>query len=288
MCLKQKEEKLNNKDIGLTIYNLRKSRNLTQKELSEKIFVSQKAISKWETGDGVPELANLMGLAKVFNVSSDYILQGLGSYGIENLNSTYKRYNMLENDSKNFQTEDAKPATKKPEDKQDEVKKKSEKEIKEKKLNIDGILKLVDNAANKSVNVARETIDLASKARKDKALNKVEIKKEDMKTKKSFFIGPLISFLINLILIVMFIFMFQKNDFEILINLFFTSEIIFLAALASLILSIIALVKKGSKNVKVFSIINIIFTIAVIATFLILLVQRLISFPDIEAFFAFK
>lgn len=65
---------MDNKKIGKTIASLRKGLGLTQNQLAEKIFVSDKAISRWETGEGLPEISNLIELAKVFNVTVDYII----------------------------------------------------------------------------------------------------------------------------------------------------------------------------------------------------------------------
>src|SRR5690554_4682532 len=74
---------MDNKKIGATIYNLRKSLNLTQSELANKIFVSNKAISRWETGEGIPDISNLNELSKLFNVTIDYIIKGEGANGVD-------------------------------------------------------------------------------------------------------------------------------------------------------------------------------------------------------------
>ena len=70
---------MDNKSVGKTISNLRKSQGLTQSQLAEKISVSDKAISKWETGEGMPEISNLIELSSVFNVNIDYIVKGEGA-----------------------------------------------------------------------------------------------------------------------------------------------------------------------------------------------------------------
>lgn len=48
---------------GKTIKELREKRRLTQKELAEKIGVSDKAVSKWETGKGLPDIGIVEDLA---------------------------------------------------------------------------------------------------------------------------------------------------------------------------------------------------------------------------------
>ena len=49
----------------------RKKSNLTQEELAEKLFVSRTAISKWESGRGMPSISSLKAISEVFNVSID-------------------------------------------------------------------------------------------------------------------------------------------------------------------------------------------------------------------------
>ena len=52
----------------------RKNAGLTQGELAEKICVSRQAITKWETGKGIPDVDNLKVISKVLNVSIDFLL----------------------------------------------------------------------------------------------------------------------------------------------------------------------------------------------------------------------
>lgn len=63
-------------EISINIMELRKSNNMSQEELAEKLFVSRQAISKWERGEALPDINNLAALAKLFNVSIDYIVNG--------------------------------------------------------------------------------------------------------------------------------------------------------------------------------------------------------------------
>ncbi|MBQ7307162.1 MAG: helix-turn-helix transcriptional regulator [Clostridia bacterium] len=55
--------------IGQNISAYRKKYNMTQLELAEKINYSDKSISKWEKGDGVPDIYVLKALADIFNVT---------------------------------------------------------------------------------------------------------------------------------------------------------------------------------------------------------------------------
>ncbi|NLI04082.1 MAG: helix-turn-helix transcriptional regulator [Actinomycetaceae bacterium] len=47
---------------------------LSQAELAERLCVSRQAVSKWESGKGAPDIANLQSMAKLFGVSVDYLL----------------------------------------------------------------------------------------------------------------------------------------------------------------------------------------------------------------------
>ena len=59
--------------IGTFILNLRKERNMTQQELADKLHVTDKAVSKWETGRGIPDIQTLKDLGKEFNVTEKVI-----------------------------------------------------------------------------------------------------------------------------------------------------------------------------------------------------------------------
>lgn len=60
--------------INEKIYTLRKRFGWSQDELADKLSVSRQSVSKWETGDSMPEPAKLLALAKIFSVSTDYLL----------------------------------------------------------------------------------------------------------------------------------------------------------------------------------------------------------------------
>ena len=67
---------MNAEKIGKQIAELRKERNMTQLQLAEKLFVTEKAVSKWECGNGIPDLDNIGKLAELFDVSIDKLLMG--------------------------------------------------------------------------------------------------------------------------------------------------------------------------------------------------------------------
>jgi len=65
---------MNAKQFGERVAALRKARGLTQAQLAEKLNISNKAISRWETGEGFPEITLLSPLAKVLGITIDQLL----------------------------------------------------------------------------------------------------------------------------------------------------------------------------------------------------------------------
>ena len=63
-------------EFGNYLYALRKSRGMTQQELADKLGVTNKAVSKWETGEAFPETAQLVPLSDIFGVTVDDLLRG--------------------------------------------------------------------------------------------------------------------------------------------------------------------------------------------------------------------
>ncbi|MBW7823408.1 helix-turn-helix domain-containing protein [Streptococcus thermophilus] len=61
-------------DFAERLKTLRKQANFTQKEIAEKIGISQPAYGDWERGTKKPTQENLVKLAKIFNVSVDNLL----------------------------------------------------------------------------------------------------------------------------------------------------------------------------------------------------------------------
>ena len=69
---------MDNIRFGSFVAQLRKERGLTQKELAQRLHVTDKAVSKWETGRGFPDLKLLEPLAQTLEVSLVELLQGSG------------------------------------------------------------------------------------------------------------------------------------------------------------------------------------------------------------------
>lgn len=68
---------MNENSIGSRIALLRKKAGLTQNELADKLLISNKAVSKWESDAGNPSLELIIKLAEVFGCSLDYLVLGL-------------------------------------------------------------------------------------------------------------------------------------------------------------------------------------------------------------------
>lgn len=67
---------MNQEKIGQFIKQIRKDNKLTQKELADKLGVTYQAVSKWENGKNVPDVAILKEMSKMFNIDIDEILDG--------------------------------------------------------------------------------------------------------------------------------------------------------------------------------------------------------------------
>ena len=67
---------IDNYITGSVIRKLRESKKMTQEDLAEKIFVTSKAVSKWETGQGFPDISLVEPLAKALDISVIELLSG--------------------------------------------------------------------------------------------------------------------------------------------------------------------------------------------------------------------
>ena len=64
------------------LQELRKTKGLTQEELAEVLYVSRTAISKWESGRGMPNIESLKAIAKFFGITVDVLLSSEEVLGI--------------------------------------------------------------------------------------------------------------------------------------------------------------------------------------------------------------
>ena len=67
---------MNQENIGKFISKERKNKELTQKELADKLNISEKTISKWECGKGLPEVSLMQPLCKELDISVNELLNG--------------------------------------------------------------------------------------------------------------------------------------------------------------------------------------------------------------------
>ena len=61
--------------LGEKLRNARKQEGLTQEQLSEKLGISRSAVAKWETGNGIPDISNLIALSDEFGLSLDELIK---------------------------------------------------------------------------------------------------------------------------------------------------------------------------------------------------------------------
>ncbi len=66
-----------NNDIGLLIKKLRSEKGLTQKDFAERLHVSDKTVSKWERGDGYPDIEMLKPICHELGISVDELFDGM-------------------------------------------------------------------------------------------------------------------------------------------------------------------------------------------------------------------
>ncbi len=64
------------KKAGALLKQLRTERGMTQREIAEQLFVSDKAVSKWERGLGCPDISVLDSIASLFGVPVETLLSG--------------------------------------------------------------------------------------------------------------------------------------------------------------------------------------------------------------------
>ena len=67
---------MNQKKIGLFIATCRKDKNLTQMQLAEKLNITDRAVSKWETGKSLPDASIMLELCKILEIKVNELLIG--------------------------------------------------------------------------------------------------------------------------------------------------------------------------------------------------------------------
>ncbi len=72
---------------GKFIASVRKEKNMTQRELADRLYISDKTVSKWETGKGLPEVSLMLPLCEVLEITANELLTGERI-----VDSEYKKY----------------------------------------------------------------------------------------------------------------------------------------------------------------------------------------------------
>lgn len=67
---------MNQKEIGKFISVCRKEKGLTQMQLAEKLNITNRAVSKWETGKSVPDASIMLDLCEILDISVNELLSG--------------------------------------------------------------------------------------------------------------------------------------------------------------------------------------------------------------------
>ena len=65
---------MDSKELGKRISELRKKNNMSQQDLADKLNVSNKTISKWECGNGLPDVIALNNMANIFGITLDELM----------------------------------------------------------------------------------------------------------------------------------------------------------------------------------------------------------------------
>lgn len=67
---------MNQTKTGRFIAAMRKEQNLTQRQLADALNISDKTVSKWETGNGLPEVSLMLPLCEVLHITVNELLHG--------------------------------------------------------------------------------------------------------------------------------------------------------------------------------------------------------------------
>ena len=76
ILLMKGESEMDQKKIGSFLKELRKEKNITQEQLAEKLGVSGRTVSRWETGNNMPDISLLVEIAEMYDVSIPEIING--------------------------------------------------------------------------------------------------------------------------------------------------------------------------------------------------------------------
>jgi transcriptional regulator with XRE-family HTH domain len=67
---------MNQQKIGKFISTCRKAKKITQEQLAEKLFITDRAVSKWERGLSLPDADKMLELCNILDISVNELLNG--------------------------------------------------------------------------------------------------------------------------------------------------------------------------------------------------------------------
>mgnify|MGYP004608790549 FL=1 len=73
-CESKKDKEIVDMTFAKNLKMLRKQAGMSQEQLAEKLGVSRQAVTKWETGAGIPDIENIMAISTLFDISIDDLL----------------------------------------------------------------------------------------------------------------------------------------------------------------------------------------------------------------------
>lgn len=82
-------------DIGKKIYYLRKAKKITQNQLAQFLYVTPQTISKWESGNGTPDISLIPKIAIFFDISLDYLFN---TADVQRVKTLALKYSVLKDD----------------------------------------------------------------------------------------------------------------------------------------------------------------------------------------------
>ena len=89
------------KKIGLFLAQERKAKKLTQAQVAEKLYVSEKTISKWESGQSYPDFQRLVLLSDFFGLTLDELVKDIDVQEVREKNLNSERLNSIYSDVEN-------------------------------------------------------------------------------------------------------------------------------------------------------------------------------------------
>lgn len=85
----KKQKEMLNMKLAEKIYQERRKLGLSQEQFAEQMDISRQAVSKWESGQSMPDLDKIVVMSQIFGVSTDYLLKEDDSVQTENYHTEY-------------------------------------------------------------------------------------------------------------------------------------------------------------------------------------------------------